>query len=199
MISVAQPLLCTVIDMSMALLFATASAEKLRAMSMFRGVLADYRVLPEAVVRPAAWLIAAAEAGIALAWLGGYAGPAALASAVLLAAYGAGMSVNLARGRRHVSCGCGAGGEVPLSWWLVGRNGLLAAAALVALIPAPERSLGLADYAVALAATGCVALLYLAAHQLAANSAGESAWGHARSRQRDMAELRSAMSSGSDG
>jgi hypothetical protein len=50
------------------------------------------------------------------------------------------MAANLWRGRRQIDCGCG--GEVhPLSWGLVLRNGVLAAAALLVAGPTVEREL----------------------------------------------------------
>jgi hypothetical protein len=67
---------------------------------------------------------------------------AALAAALLLSAFVAGLSVNLLRGRRDLDCGCfafGAADGVPhISWFHPARAGGLAVAALVlALAPAP--------------------------------------------------------------
>ena len=53
---------------------------------------------------------------------------ALVAAAALLAAYGAAIGVNLARGRRHIDCGCvGPAARRPIGGWLVARNGVLAA------------------------------------------------------------------------
>jgi hypothetical protein len=47
---------------------------------------------------------------------------------VILGVYTVAMSVNLARGRRYIDCGCGDL-PTPLSGWLLLRNGLLMALA----------------------------------------------------------------------
>jgi hypothetical protein len=66
--------------------------------------------------------------------------PALLGFTGLILLYAAAMAVNLLRGRRQIDCGCG--GEVhPLSWMLVLRNGVLAAAGLAVAGPTIEREL----------------------------------------------------------
>jgi hypothetical protein len=94
--------------------------------------------------------------------------------------YAAAIAINLRRGRAHISCGCGfggaSGGDQPLSWWLVARNLLLGALALLATLPATSRALGAYDWltlALALAASG---LLYAGASQLMRNGASISSW-----------------------
>jgi hypothetical protein len=54
------------------------------------------------------------------------------------------MAINLLRGRHDIDCGCG-GASHPLSWGLVARNVVLAAAALVASRPTVERSMEWTD------------------------------------------------------
>jgi hypothetical protein len=147
---------------ALALLFLAASAHKLRDLPRFRATLADYRVLPGGLVTAGAGLVAAAEAGVALALaipagrVAGFAGAAAL-----LVAYGVAIALNLARGRRDLDCGC-AGPAVrrPISGWLVARNALLASTAAAGILPVEPRPLVWVDGLTVLCATAALALLY---------------------------------------
>lgn len=50
------------------------------------------------------------------------------------------LALNLVRGRRDLSCHCGGlVGNHLISWWLVGRNGLLLTSLLVLLLTPPDR------------------------------------------------------------
>lgn len=52
--------------------------------------------------------------------------PAALGAGCLLVVFSGAIGINLARGRRDLSCHCGGVlGDHRISWWLVARNGLL--------------------------------------------------------------------------
>lgn len=165
-----DPLLITVIELSMATLFASAALSKWAGIATFQAVLADYQVLPRALVGVAARLLPMLEAVLAVAWLAPFdRSPTAVASAGLLTVYAAAMAVNLRRGRRHISCGCGTGDR--LSGWLVGRNLVLALGALPTLLPGTGRTQGIADAALAVGAVAVLAILYLAANQLIANGA----------------------------
>lgn len=160
-----------------------AARHKLASPAVFRAVLLDYRLLPEALVSPAAWLIPAIELLLAAAWMGTWAGavsPAAsgTATAALLAAYTLAIALNLLRGRRYVSCGCGLSGDggEHLSWGLVWRNILLVAATLLAASPAAVRDIGAGDYAVLAAALLASLLLYVAGLQLLRNGRAIASW-----------------------
>lgn len=167
-----DPVVTLVARGGLALLFASAAAHKLRARGEFAGVLAAYRVLPAALVAAAAVGVAAAELLVAAALATGSAfGPAGAVG--LLAIYSFAIGINLARGRRAIDCGCGAlGARQPISEWLLVRNALLAGAALV-LVPAPvaTRALSWVDLVSVAGAVGVAALLWTAAHGLAAASA----------------------------
>jgi hypothetical protein len=90
-------------------------------------------------------------------------------AAGLLVLYGAAIGANLARGRRHVACGClGPAAEQPLHAGLLVRNGVLAAAALASSAPASARALGPTDAFTTVAAVATLALLYLAVDGLLA-------------------------------
>ena len=161
------------------LLFAAAALHKLRAPREFAATLADYRLLPGALVPAAAAALVGAEVALALALGTGRFEPEALfAAAALLALYSLAIAANLARGRREIDCGClGPAGRQPLSAWLLARNLLLVAACL-ALVPAPApRPLHLTDAVTVAGGVAVLALLWNAAHRLGAPRPGGLALG----------------------
>lgn len=114
----------------LALVFARSAAHKIAEFSFFSATLGDYRLLPALFVGPAAAVLIAVEA-IAIALLiipDARAMGAALAGGLLLL-YAAAMAINLRRGRFRIDCGCGGPGQM-ISWALVARNLVLAAAAV---------------------------------------------------------------------
>ena len=153
-----------------ALLFARAASHKVFDFTAFTGFVADYRLVPEAMARPLATLVAAAEIAVVLALIvpGGQATGALLAAGLLLA-YAGGMAVNLRRGRDRIECGCG-GAPQPLGWALVGRNLVLAAiAGAAASLPLSVPGLA-GTLVVTLGGLTCFAA-YLLAEQILANAA----------------------------
>ncbi len=119
------------------LIFAAAVYGKLRHRDAFVGVVANYDLLPQALVPVAAWSVLGVEAGVIVTLLSGiglHAG-AALAAA-LLCGFAVAMGVNLARGRTQIDCGCFQSAlRQPLSIALVVRNLLLAALTLAVFLP----------------------------------------------------------------
>jgi hypothetical protein len=164
-----EPLVPATITSGLALLFAHAVMHKVRDVSRFRETLSRYELVPRVLVPTAAGLIIAAEMAVVIASLM----PArrsvgAAAGAALLLLFAAAMSINLRRGRVLVDCGCGGASERQrLEWWMVRRNLLLAALALVATLPVSARELGWSDLFVMSCATASAAGLYLAHATLA--------------------------------
>jgi len=77
--------------------------------------------------------------------------------------------VNLARGRRHIDCGCaGPAARRPISGWLVARNATVAAAALGGLIPASPRPFSWVDGITVAGATATLAALYASLDRIVA-------------------------------
>lgn len=138
---VALALTGRIATVGMGLVFVSAAIAKLRHRALLPGVIANYRLLPEALVAPAATVLPGAELGLGLWLLGGaLVAPAAALAMALLALFAWAMAVNLRRGRGHIDCGCGnAALRQPLAWPLVLRNLGLAALLLPALagLPAP--------------------------------------------------------------
>lgn len=155
-------------------IFALAAWGKWRERYALPGVIAGYGMLPAALVPAAAAALPVAEAlsALLLPWPATSGAGAAL-GAGLMAAFALGIGINLARGRRGISCGCG-GPEMPISPALlaraVGLGGLLAALAVAdAALPSG------AALAMAVPQAGALLLLYAVSEQLLANAAGRVA------------------------
>ena len=88
--------------------------------------------------------------------------------AILLLAFAWAMAVNLRRGRAAIDCGCALGLlKERISWPLVARNLLLAAAAAVIAVSTPtRRPLSPLDWFTIAAAIACGLLLYAAVGRL---------------------------------
>lgn len=155
--------------------FAIALAHKLAAFAAFERVLRDYRILPAAVVPFTARLIVFLEASVIFGLASGFWLPSSAALAcALLASYGAGIALNLARGRRDIDCGCfgpaeRAGNGHSLSGWLLLRNLGLIMMTLLIFMPVGGRELMWLDLTTVAAAVAAGLVLYLAADQLIAN------------------------------
>lgn len=117
---------------AIALVFARAGLHKAGDRTAFQGVLADYGLVPEAALRPAAALLPLLEiiAAAGLAFNATRPAGAGLAAG-LLGLYAVAMALVLLQGRREIDCGCG-GAPTPVGWALVLRNLALA----LALVPA---------------------------------------------------------------
>ena len=157
-----------------ALLLGAACWRKLHGLVEFQELVADYRLVPSVLLRPAALVIAIAEGALAVAWIAapwhvGVAGVAGVGTAILMTAYGAGIAANLVRGRSWIDCGCGGGEQ--LSWVLVARNAVLAIFALAPLAVAESGRPTLSDLAVSAPVFAVATLLYLATRTLLENAA----------------------------
>jgi len=119
-------------------------------MMPFQGVVANYRLLPDAMVAPAAHLIPPVELLLGATLLLGLAFPGPeLGAAALLLLFALAMGINLRRGRRHIDCGCFQSAlKQTLSWTLVMRNVVLASLVGVALSSndVPDDLLAAIDY-----------------------------------------------------
>jgi hypothetical protein len=147
-----------------ALVFLQAGVSKLLSRDEFQGIVANYRLLPGALVAPFAALLPFAElaAGLGVLSMATRASAAVLASALLLL-FATAMAINLARGRRDIDCGCFKSAlKQTISAWLIGRNLLLAAVALALLLPQSERAAGLLDYVTVFAGGVMLFLFYYA-------------------------------------
>ena len=167
-----DPIFIIASAIAIAVLLASAATHKVRAPARFARQLADYQLLPQALVRPSARLVPVVELGIAFALLVPLSRSwAALAAAGLLALYAAAIGINLWRGRADIDCGCAGPDQAqPLRPVLLVRNSALVALALLASVAPVARDLTLFDGFVTLAAAAVALLIYAAADGLLANS-----------------------------
>lgn len=163
-----DPAISWTIALSVAALFAVAAADKLQGWTTFREVVRNYQLLPQRLVPLAAAASIALEFGAALLILIAATRPiGALLAAGLLTGYATAIGINLARGRIHLDCGClGVGQRQAVRWWMVGRNLLLAALALIAGQPMLGRELTGLDAVTVICVTATLAILYTAQNVL---------------------------------
>ncbi len=165
-----DPVVDVTLRAALALLLLAAAGHKLRDLPRFRATLADYRLLPHAIVPAAAGLVAGVELAIAAALLV-LPRPALVAAAALLAVYAVAIGINLARGRRHIDCGCaGPAARQTISGRLVARNVLLATSALAGLAPAHPRPLVWVDALTIVGSTAALAALYATLDRMLADA-----------------------------
>jgi hypothetical protein len=167
-----DPILAHIAAATLAVVLVVGAGHKLADRDAFAGALAQYRLLPEPLVAPLAWLLPLAEllAGALLLPVATRAYGAA-AAVLLLAVVTGAVVVNLLRGRTHIDCGCGGPeGRQHLSWLLVARNALLVVLALAAGMAALARELVWLDALTVATGTVGLYLLYAAGNQLLANA-----------------------------
>ena len=167
-----DPVIVLAARYALALLFLTAALGKLRHPSYFRGSLREYALLPGSLVPLVASVIPLAELAIAAAVLSpATASSAMVAAGGLLGVYALAMAINLLRGRRDIDCGCtGPAMRQTLNGWLVIRNGVLIAIALIGAAIPVARGFGPIDFFVCGFAVAGGAILYAAVNQLTANA-----------------------------
>jgi glucose dehydrogenase len=81
------------------------------------------------------------------------------------------MSINLARGRNDLDCGCTGPAHIPqtIGWALVIRNGVLVIFALATALPMTSRALSIQDISTIVLASIAVMFLYASIEQSITN------------------------------
>lgn len=148
---------------AVALLFASASAHKLRDLRRFDEIFAAYGVLTPMshwhLARAIPLVELAVAAGLVFDSSRAYAAAAGIA---LLAIYACAIAINLRRGRRDLACGCGGPDERrPIAPWMVWRNVVLALALVPALAPWTTRPLTFMDAVTVVFGVLTLAVIYL--------------------------------------
>ena len=129
-----DPVFDLIIRAALGLLFVVAAWHKLRDPRRFAATLGEYHLVPARFAPAAAACVVLAELGSVVALVGWPRG-GATAAAALLAVYGSAIAVNLARGRRHIDCGCGKpAARREIGAWMVARNAVVTIAALAAAV-----------------------------------------------------------------
>lgn len=166
-----DPLLPLVLSLALALLFYMAARHKLKDNRRFQAQLAAYRILPAGLLPVAARALPLLEMGVFVMLLIPFTRAfAGLLAAGLLVMYALAMAINIKRGRSDIDCGCGDEPQA-LSAWLLLRNAVLAAGALLLLIPVAERGLYLMDMVFIVLLTAALSMAYLMVEQLVRNNA----------------------------
>lgn len=164
--------LATISTLLLSYLFVTGGWQKLADTRYFHDVISEYRILPANWSAPVARILPVIEIGAGLALLiPALRLPALFCVAALLLGYTFAMGLNIARGRRDLDCGCaGPGQEQTISGWLLGRNAVLIALALLSGSALLQHSLGWQGWSLALLGSTVLALLYHTFNQLIANN-----------------------------
>ncbi|MBX9630370.1 MAG: methylamine utilization protein MauE [Burkholderiales bacterium] len=151
---------------ALALILLGAAWHKLSEPNMFLSALAAYRLLPQGLLDVAARGIPLLEIALGAGLLVPATRSLALVGvALLMLGYALAIGINLARGRSYIDCGCG-GAAHPLSWGLVVRNGVLAAAALAASGATMDRPLDWLDAVTVVLGVLAFFVTYLMADEL---------------------------------
>jgi hypothetical protein len=168
---VLDPAIGLLITASIALLFATASAHKLRDLKAFDEIFSAYGLVPAKPRVRISWLLPLLEmavaAGLVIKVSRPYAGAVAI---LLLSGYAAAIAVNLKRGHRDLACGCGGPERRTIAAWMAWRNLLMVLAAGVLFLPWAHRPLSLTDAFTVAFGLPTIALIYLCIDQLLGNS-----------------------------
>mgnify|MGYP002787502193 FL=1 len=162
----ADPAAAGIVVGVVALVLLGAAWHKLSEPNAFLSALAAYRIVPAGLLDPIAKAVPWMEIAIAAALLVPMSRVGALfAAAVLFLIYGAAIAINLLRGRSYIDCGC-VGAAHPLSWGLVVRNAVLAAAALAVTTPTSDRAFDWLDAVTLVAGVLAFYMAYLMADEL---------------------------------
>jgi uncharacterized membrane protein YphA (DoxX/SURF4 family) len=123
------------------LILLSVGVSKLAHPGHFRQAIRDYQLIPLldrklvlSTILAYGFPIAELAAGLGLV-SGLLLVPALLIAITLMCIFSTAMALNLMRGRTDLSCHCGGAiGDHRISWWLVGRNGLLLSGFLFLLL-----------------------------------------------------------------
>ncbi len=166
-----DPIYLLTLTILIAFVFAAAGIHKVMNFSRHAGAVADYRVVPAWTVPVLAPLLIILEfAVVALILLPGSRLAGVILAIGLLLIYIFSIALNLVRGRTSIDCGCAWGSQGhPISAWLIVRNLIMIALALLALFPSADRSMQPADWVLAAFAGIAVIAVYAIGDLLIAN------------------------------
>lgn len=163
-----DPAIGLLLAAAVALLFASASAHKLRDLKRFDEIFSAYGLLTGVARLRLSWTVPVLELAVAGGLLFDESRPgAATVGIVLLLTYAAAIAVNLERGRRDLACGCGGPDERrPIAPWMVWRNILVASCLAATFAPWASRPLTITDAVTVVFGLLTLALIYLCVDQL---------------------------------
>jgi len=152
-----------------ATLFGVSGLHKLRDPAAFGAVFAAYDLGPSR----ASLAVPLIELAVALGLLlgEGFRRTAAVVGILLFVTYAGAIGVNLFRGRRDLSCGCGFGNTEPIAPWMVARSLMLAVLLAGTLLPWKHRDLTVIDLLTIGFGLASMSLLYLCIERLLGQTA----------------------------
>jgi hypothetical protein len=156
--------------LTIAAIFALAAFHAMREWTVFGGIVEQYRIVPRRLALIAARVLPPLElaAGAALV-LPMTSGIGAVAGLCLMALFTTAITVNLARGRVSIDCGCGGASGQKLSPGLVVRNLVVASGLVIALMAPPRGEVDGVSTIGVIGASLALIGLYFAANQLMTN------------------------------
>jgi len=162
----------TIVTLFFSYLFLVGGVQKFQDNLRFQGVVANYKVLPEALSPGVARALPRLEIVCGFALLvPGIQKIALVAVLILLLAYTFGIAINVYRGRTHIDCGCGTASKPQLlSKGLLLRNSFLSLALLAALPIENTLPMLWGPWLVSLFSTVFLSMAYHVFNQLIANN-----------------------------
>jgi hypothetical protein len=177
-----DPVIELTFRLGLALLFGAAAWHKVTHRARFGAALRAYGLLPHWSASLVSRLLPLVEAFIAVGLLHPLTRSAAAFAAIsILVLYTAAIAANLLRGRREIDCGCFASSvRAPLSGWLLARNAIPIATAIVVAMPVRLRTLTWIDVMTTLMALITLSLLWAATQKLIQTAPTPLQWGGVR-------------------
>jgi hypothetical protein len=156
--------------LTIALIFALAAFHAMREWTVFGGIVEQYRIAPRrlaliaARILPPLELVAAAALVLPIT-----SGAGAVLGLCLMVLFTVAITVNLARGRVSIDCGCGGASGQKLSTGLVLRNLVVTFGLVVAWVAPPQGAVDVVTTIGVIGASLALIALYFAANQLMTN------------------------------
>jgi len=171
-------MLGAVARLTVAVILGLAATHSMRGWAIFSAVVEQYRIGPRALSRFASWVLPPLEliAAVALV-LPVTTAAGAVLGLVLMVLFTLSISINLARGRIYIDCGCGGATGQKLSLGLVIRNLVILGGLVVAALAPATGAVDAATTISVIGASLALIALYFAANQLMTNLQALSALG----------------------
>jgi hypothetical protein len=159
-----DPVLSLTLASAVASLFLASVIHKIRDPWRFREAVRGFELVPLSLINVAAGAVFIAEFAVVMLFIfGATRSYGMLIAAGVVTLYAGAIGVNLIRGRTRIDCGCmGFSERQPLAKWMVARNLIIAAAALIACLPRSPRELMAWDGFVIVCAALSAVGLYMA-------------------------------------
>lgn len=156
--------------LTIAVIFALAAFHAMREWAVFGGIVEQYRIAPRRLALIAARILPPLELAAAAALVMPItSGAGAVLGFCLMVLFTVAITVNLARGRVSIDCGCGGASGQKLSTGLVVRNLVVMFGLVVAWVAPPEGVIDSVTMIGVMGASLALIALYFAANQLMTN------------------------------